>query len=148
MKVLSHFLLLNSFILGPHIFSQAQDIFTWNKEKEYCNPSVIGLPRAKAAIIKYELQPGYNIRSDGKTGNYGDSEGKISRNRRFDIRLRFPIVHKPSLTIAAGLKYSQEEFCFSDDRPANYSFYQDLEDRPLKSAGIHFYLVKPTKNKK
>jgi Domain of unknown function (DUF6268) len=148
MKVLKYFLLLNSFIAGPRIFSHAQDIFSWTKEKEYCNPSVIGLPRAKAAIIKYELQPAYNIRSEGKSGNYGDSEGKIGRNRRFDVRLRFPIVHKSSLTIAAGLKYSQEEFSFSDDQPVNYSFYQDLEDRPLKSAGIHFYMVKPTKNKK
>jgi len=148
MKVLRYFLSLNLLIAGPRIFSHAQEIFSWSKEKEYCNPSVIGLPRAKAAIIKYELQPRYSIQSRGKSGNYGDSEGKIGRNRRFDVRLRFPIVHKPSITIAAGLKYSQEEFSFSDDQPANYSFYKDLEDRPLKSAGIHFYLVKPTRNKK
>lgn len=148
MKVLKYFLLLISFIAGPRIFSHAQDIFSWSKEKEYCNPSVIGLPRAKAVILKYELQPGYDIRSKGKSGSYGDSEGKISRNRRVDVRLRFPIVHKASLTIAAGIKYSHEEFRFSDDQPANYSFYKDLEDRPLKSAGLHFYLVKPTKNKK
>ena len=148
MKILSNFLLLSLLITVSPILSTAQEIFSWSKEKEYCNPSVIGLPRAKAAIIRYELQPGYVIHSVGKLGNYGNSEGKISSNRRFDIRLRFPIVHKPSITIAAGLKYSQEEFNFSDDQPMNYSFYQDLEDRPLKSAGLHFYVVKPTKNKK
>jgi len=126
----------------------SQEIFSWSKEKEYCNPSVIGLPRAKAVIFKYELQPAYTVKSTGKLGNYGDSEGKISRNRRIDFRLRFPIVHKSSLTIAAGIKYSHEEFVFSDDQPMHYSFYKDLEDRPLKSAGLHFYVVKPTHHKK
>jgi hypothetical protein len=126
----------------------SQEIFTWSKEKAYCNPSVVGLPRAKALVLKYELQPAYTIKSTGKLGNFGDSEGKISRNRRIDFRLRFPIVHKPSLTVAAGIKYSHEEFRFSNDHATNYSFYRDLEDRPLKSAGLHFYVVKPTHNKK
>ncbi|MGK2863498.1 MAG: hypothetical protein ACSLE0_16320 [Chitinophagaceae bacterium] len=132
----------------PGFHARAQEIFSWPKEKEYCNPSVIGLPRAKAVILKYELQQGYAIHSKGKLGNFGNSDGRISRNSRFDFRLRFPIVHKSSLTIAAGLKYTKEEFQFSDDQPMNYPFYKDLEDRPLKSAGIHFYMVKPTRNKK
>ena len=126
----------------------AQEIFTWSKDRAYCNPSVTGLPRAKAVIFKYELQPEYTIKSTGKSGGYGDGEGDISRNRRFDFRLRFPIIHKASFTLAAGIKYSQEEFRFSDDQAMNYPFYQDLEDRPLKSFGLHFYLLKPTRNKK
>ncbi len=142
------FLLIIFFSLSAGYHGNAQEIFSWPEEKEYCNPSVIGLPRAKAVILKYEVQQGYGIQSKGKLGNFGDSEGKISRNNRFDFRLRFPIVHKSSLTIAAGLKYTKEEFQFSDDQPLDYPFYKDLEDRPLKSAGIHFYVVKPTRNKK
>lgn len=126
----------------------AQELFTWGKEKEYCNPSVIGLPRAKAFILRYELQPNYRIKSTGRQGNFGNSEAELSRNRRFDVRLRFPIVNKPSLTIAGGLKYSQEEFRFKNPSTIQYPFYQNLEDRPLKSAGLHFYVVKPTRNKK
>jgi Domain of unknown function (DUF6268) len=128
--------------------SQAQEIFSWNKETGYCNPSVIGLPRAKALIVKYELQPAYKIISTGKQGNYGNSEGDINRNRRWDLRLRFPLLNKPSLTIAAGIKYTQEEFRFNNIQVTNYEFYKDLEDRPLKSLGLHFYALKPTKNKK
>lgn len=135
-------------LIFPSIQVFSQEIFTWSKEKAYCNPSVIGLPRAKALVLKYELQPGYTIKSTGKLGNYGDSEGKINRNRRVDFRLRFPIVHKSSLTIAAGLKYTHEEFRFSDDHAMNYPFYKEMEDRSLKSAGVHFYVVKPTLNKK
>jgi len=63
------------------------------------------------------------------------------------VRIRFPIINKPSLTIAGGIKYSEEEFRFSDDEMTSYPFYKDLEDRPLRSAGLHFYLVKPTRNK-
>lgn len=136
------------FIAFGSFAGNSQDIFTWTKEKQFCNPSVIGLPRAKALIIKYELQPGYRVSSESKLGQYGNSEGRIKRNRRLDFRLRFPIVHKPSLTIAAGLKYSQEEFIFKSGQADNYAFYKDLQDRPLKSAGLHFYLVKPTRNKK
>ncbi|HSC38958.1 MAG TPA: hypothetical protein VLD19_13845, partial [Chitinophagaceae bacterium] len=39
----------------------AQEIFSWSRETGYCNPSVVGLPRAKALVLKYELQPGYKI---------------------------------------------------------------------------------------
>jgi hypothetical protein len=133
-----------------HFFigADAQEIFSWSKDRSFCNPSVIGLPRPKAIIVKYEIQPGYNITSTGKLGNYGDSKGRIGRNQRFDVRLRFPIINKPSLIIAGGIKYTHEEFRFSDDQVVTYPFYKDLEDRPLKSAGIHFYVLKPTKNKK
>ncbi|HET6995999.1 MAG TPA: hypothetical protein VFI06_13495 [Chitinophagaceae bacterium] len=46
-----------AFTIVSPIVLNAQEIFTWGKEKEFCNPSVIGLPRAKAVIIKYEVQP-------------------------------------------------------------------------------------------
>jgi len=127
---------------------QAQEIFTWGKEKDYCNPSVIGLPRAKAVILKYEVQPAYRIMSTGKSGTFGDNQGKISRNHRLDMRVRFPIINKPSITIAAGIKFSEEEFRFSDDVVTSYPFYKDLEDRPLKSVGLHLYVVRPTRQKK
>lgn len=126
----------------------SQEIFSWSKETGYCNPSVVGLPRAKALIIKYEIQPAYKITSTAKQGGYGNSEGEINNNSRWDFRLRFPIVNKPSFTLAAGIKYTQEEFNFENPGSNNYEFYKDLEDRPLKSIGLHFYLVKPTKNKK
>jgi hypothetical protein len=126
----------------------AQEIFSWGKETGYCNPSVIGLPRAKALILKYDVQPAYKIISTGKLGDYGDSSEKINHDRRFDFRLRFPIINKPSLTIAAGIKYTQEEFIFQNAATNSYDFYKALEDRPLKSVGLHFYVVKPTKNKK
>ncbi len=108
----------------------------------------MGLPRAKALIVKYELQPEYKITSTAKQGNYGNSEAKVDRNRRLDFRLRFPIINKPSLTIAAGIKYTHEEFRFANAAGNNYSLYKDLEDRPLKSLGLHFYVVKPTRTKK
>ena len=125
-----------------------QEVFSWNKDQSYCNPSVIGLPRTKALILKYELQPSYRIISTGKLGTYGNSDEKINRNGRWDFRLRFPIINKPSLTVAAGIKYTQEEFRFANTKSNNYAFYKDMEDRPLKSLGLHFYVVKPTKGKK
>lgn len=148
MRNINHAFCVLILIMIPAVSLDAQEIFSWGKEKEYCNPSVIGLPRAKAIIIKYELQPDFKINSTGKLGTYGNGEGKINRNHRFDMRVRFPIINKPSITIAAGIKYTIEEFRFSDQGTTAYPLYKDLEDRPLKSAGIHFYVVKPTKSKK
>src|SRR6266542_889990 len=125
----------------------AQEIFSWSKETGYCTPSVAGLPRPKAFIVKYELQPNYKITSTAKDGNFENSDGEINRNRRLDFRLRFPIINKPSLTIAAGLKYSREEFRL-DNYPTSSEFYNNLEDRDLKSIGAHLYVIKPTKSKK
>lgn len=127
----------------------AQEIFSWSKTSGYCSPSVVGLPRAKALIIRLEALPGFTIKSNGRQGNYGNSAATIDRNRRIDFRLRFPIVNKPSLTLAAGIKYTHEEFIFREAGLRNgYSFYKDLEDRPLKSIGLHFYAVKPTRSNK
>lgn len=134
-------------IIIPAI-SNAQEIFSWVKEKEFCNPSVIGLPRVKAIIIKYELLPDFKITSTSKLGSYGNSVGEVNRNHRFDLRVRFPIINKPSITIAGGIKYSKEEFRFNDPTTTDYAFYKDLEDRPLKSIGFHFYVLKPTRSKK
>ena len=133
------------FAAAPKI--NAQEVFAWRKETWYCTPSVIGLPRPKAFIFQYELQPAFKITSTAKDGNFESTSGKISRNRRLDFRLRFPIINKPSLTIAGGLKYTREEFRF-DDYPTSSAFYNNLEDRDLRSIGAHIYVVKPTRGKK
>jgi hypothetical protein len=125
---------------------RAQEIFAWGRDSSYCSPSVVGLPRAKALVLKYELLPDFRIRSESKQGGFGNNNAGVSRNRRVDLRIRFPIINRPGLTIAAGIKYTHEEFIFHDaDLQKNYSFYKNLQDRPLKSVGLHFYMVKPTK---
>lgn len=127
----------------------AQEMFSWNKNTGYCSPSVVGLPRAKAFIVKYELLPQFTIKSNSNQGNYGVGTATVSRNRRWDLKLRFPIINKPSITVAGGIKYSHEEFRFTHSSSQNnYALYKDLEDRPLKSVGLHFYAIKPTKTNK
>ncbi|MBL7698352.1 MAG: hypothetical protein JNK79_09345 [Chitinophagaceae bacterium] len=128
----------------------AQEIFSWSKNGGYCSPSVVGLPRAKALVVKYEALPNFTMRSTGRQGNYGNSTATLNKNRRLDLRLRFPIINKPSLTIAGGIKYAHEEFSFRSAElvRSTYTFYQDLEDRPLKSIGLHFYVIKPTRSNK
>lgn len=148
MRIVHHIccliLMINASLFSLH----AQDIFSWAKEKEYCNPSVVGLPRAKALIIKYEVLPDFKIKSEDKLGSYGNSNGEIIHNHRLDLRIRFPILNRPSITIAGGIKYTTEEFRFDRGTAASYPFYKDMEDRPLKSAGLHFYVLKPTKTNK
>jgi hypothetical protein len=143
------YLLLVFAVVFCIISVHAQEIFSWGTDSSYCSPSVVGLPRAKALVIKYEVLPNFTIRSETKQGNFQNYSARISRNRRIDFRLRFPIINKPALTIAAGIKFTHEEFRFNDaDLRNDHSFSKDLEDRPLKSIGLHFYVVKPTRTNK
>lgn len=111
----------------------------------YCSPSVVGLARPKGIIVRYEVIPQYRIVSKGGNG-YGNSEAEISRNGRFDARLRFPIVNKQSLKVAGGLSYFTEEFHFDQPGPDNYPVYKALEDKELRTAGFHLYVMKPTRS--
>lgn len=113
------------------------------QNKSYCKPSVIGVPRPKGLILKYELIPEFRISSDGRNG-YSDADAEVKKNTRQEFKLRFPVINKPSLKLAAGINYSAEEYYFRELSDQDYSVYKALEDRDLKTAGIHFYVIKPT----
>ena len=58
------------------------------------------------------------------------------------INLRLPVVNKDHFKFLVGLKYYQQEFAFQDPGSLENSFYQSLQDKPLRSMGLTFYGVK------
>jgi hypothetical protein len=80
--------------------------------EEYCKPAVKGLPRGKGLVIKYEYIPSYKITTTDKTGSFYNSNNKITRNGRWDIKLKVPAINKPWLSIVIGLKYNTEQYHF------------------------------------
>lgn len=112
----------------------------------FCTPNIVGLPRSKGIVVKYELLPHYTFRSTAQTASYSNANAGVSRNGRMDIKVKIPIVNKPGLTIIGGAHYFQEQFHFTNPSKADYPVYQSLEDRSLKSAGISLYVIKPTKH--
>ena len=116
-------------------------------DSTFCVPSVVGLPRSKGVEIKREITRDYGIRSESDE-SFGDSQAEVLRNRRWSFMLRLPVVMKDNITIAAGVKYFVEEFNFEDSENLEYPFYQNLENRSLRSIRGDVFVVKPTRTNK
>ncbi len=142
----STFLALVAFF-GLSGWAFAQESMLVCTDSSFCIPSVIGLPRSKGLEIKREIVRDYRITSTAIDGS-GSAEAEIQRNRRWEMTLRVPILNKPGFKMAAGFKYFVEEYNFEDKESISFPFYQNLEDRPLRSLRGTLYLVKPTRTNK
>jgi Domain of unknown function (DUF6268) len=126
-------------LTGVNIFAQE------NQElpKAYCKPAIKGLPRGKGLVIKYEYIPSYKITTTDETGNFNNSNNKVTRNGRWDIKLKIPVINKPSLSIVAGLKFITEQYHFNNLSSNANPLCQSLEDRALNSVGASLLVIKP-----
>lgn len=111
----------------------------------FCVPGVIGLPRSKGIVIKREIVRDYGIQSSSGDGS---SSAEVKRNRRWELKLRAPIILKDGFKMAAGIKYFVEEFNFERAETLDYPFYKNLENRSLKSIRGEVFMVKPTRTNK
>ena len=124
----------------------AQETIVNCTDSTFCVPSVIGLPRSKGIVIKREIVRDYSIQSE--SDELGNSSAELRRNRRWEFKVRAPIIMKDGFKMAAGLKYFVEEHNFENPESLNYPFYQNLENRSLRSIRGELFLVKPTKTNK
>lgn len=113
----------------------------------YCNPRVFGLPRPTGISIEYERVLDYKIHTHSNVDYYSDGNGEVNYNRRIKFKLRLPIVNKNKFKFTWGFSYGHEEFRFDEPDQLDYSFYQSLEDKSLKSLGTNFYFVFPSKKR-
>ena len=111
------------------------------RDSAFCVPSVSGLPRSKGIVFKKEYVYDYFIESISNTGEKGRSE--ISSSKRFQIKLRAPVVMKPNFKLAFGFSYFKEEFEFENIGTSNFTFHQDIDDKGLRSIGGEVFAVKP-----
>ncbi len=112
-------------------------------DSTFCVPAVFGMTRSKGIIIKQERVFDYRITSDGTEAGYGQGEDEVKFNKRWQFKLRFPVLMKPGFKLAMGLEYFKEEYHFEGFPENDYPLYQSLEDKPLRSIGTTVYLVKP-----
>ena len=119
----------------------AQETIVNCTDTVFCVPGVIGLPRSKGIVIKRELVRDYFIRSEADGSN---ASAEIRRNRRWEFKVRAPIILKDGFKMAVGVKYFVEEFNFENPESLNFPFYQNLENRSLRSIRGDVYMIKPT----
>jgi hypothetical protein len=117
-------------------------------DSTFCVPAVSGMPRSKGIIIKQERITDYGIRSNSGSESLNSGRGEVSSNRRWEFKLRMPVVSKPNIAIAVGIHYNVEEYKFENTRNQDYPLYSSLEDKSLKSLGGSIYVVKPWRGKR
>lgn len=142
MKVLLSFLLIACYIVDSQV-SLAQESIIVCTDSTFCVPAVFGMARSKGIVIKQERVFNYGITSDGSDAGFGKGEDEVQFNKRWQFKLRFPLVLKPGFKIAMGLEYFHEEYHFEGYPENDFPFYQSLENKPLRSIGATFYFVKP-----
>jgi len=131
-------LLLGALVLD----SQAQFKVTQAKDTTYCVPSVEGLSRPKGLVIKQEILTNHNISSQSLTDGTGVN-GEIRATRRREIKLKAPLVNHDNFKMAIGFLYKVEDIFFDDIEQGSFDFYNQLENKNLKSLGTSLYLIKP-----
>lgn len=114
-----------------------------NPDSAFCDPSIKDMPRSKGVELTYERRPEYSIRSDSKRDFIQDGSGELNHDRRFELKLKAPLLNRPFLKLALGFNYQVEEFRFSEPEKLTYPFYRTLEDKPLKKIGGTLYIIKP-----
>lgn len=112
------------------------------KDKEYANPSVLGMSRSKGIIIKYEAQPEFGIKSYSSNPEIGNKEADVQRHTRLDIKAYAPLLNRPHFKLILGFNYFFEQFSF-DATPPSYDFYKNIQDRNLKTIGSQLVLLRP-----
>jgi len=125
---------------------KAQLDFLTCSDSTFCIPSVSGLPRSKGFELKRESFAPHSIETeDMRFDALATSTADLKQNERWSFKLRAPFLMKDHLSLALGLRYSIEEFNFKSPNELDDEFLRQLEDKPLRSAGLNLYLAKPFK---
>jgi len=103
------------------------------------NPGIKGFGLVRGLEVSYHSNSSFDLTSTSDF--YGDSKAKISHNRIFKTKLKFPIFLKSKVKITGGFEYSDEEFHFDDNEYTPYPLYKSLNDKNLKSIGGSLYMI-------
>jgi len=142
MKANSFCVLLLGFF-SSWVPASAQLDFLQCTDTTFCVPAVSGLPRSKGVEIVRESFAPHDIRISGGDDGSASEMARIRQNERWSFKLRGPLVMKENFNLAMGFRFEFEEFNFENSEALEAPLLQQLEDRPLRSMGVGFYLSKP-----
>lgn len=135
-------------LLGPLklAFSQGADM-VFCTDTTYCEPSVNGMPRSKAVEFSYEGVIRYPYQASSSLSNPESTTRSIADEKRFQVKVKFPIYLGESWKVAAGFQYFNEEFQFNDLDNPDFVLGDVLDERNLKSIGGRIYAAKSWRGK-
>ncbi|MBC7448330.1 MAG: hypothetical protein H7330_09750 [Hymenobacteraceae bacterium] len=113
-------------------------------DKEFANPSVLGMGPSKGLIVRYERAPDFSIASDGQQTGIGDSTGQIAKLNVFTIKAYGPLWNHPHLKVVLGLNYEKSQYNFENRaEAAHYPLYNVIDDRNLRTIGTQLVVLRP-----
>jgi hypothetical protein len=104
-------------------------------------PSITGMPRGKGVVVYQERTPEHQLKSSFENQD-STAEAQVRRTQNWVVKLRGPVVNKEHFKLIVGLQYAQQEFAFKNPSLLTNTFYQSLQDKPLRSAGLSVYSIK------
>ncbi len=138
------FTILTMLFSGIAFTSIATDTTAFVKDSiRYASPQVEGMPSGKGLEIRAEYITPFHINSTSYVEGVQGTSGTVHRNLRREVKLKFPVWNQPSLKFVLGGSYSREDFDFEKNTAtAENPLFKNLEDKPLKLAGITLYGIK------
>ncbi|MCC2547296.1 DUF6268 family outer membrane beta-barrel protein [Hymenobacter sp. BT175] len=116
------------------------------RDKEFANPSVLGMGPSKGLIFRHERTPSFNVNSTSKAPFLGNFSSDVSKNGRFLVKGYIPFLNHPHLKMVLGINYERQEFQFKDP-PTDYVPYQNIQDKGLKTLGTQLVVLRPINSK-
>jgi len=128
--------------------SQDVGMDTTRRDKEFANPSVEGTARGRFLIFRYERQFNYDFNARAHHLDVADPTNqnvKIDYSNIAEVKGFIPIINNPHFKGILGVSYEREEFNFKDGEGAlsNFLFYQNLQDKGLKSLSAQIAFLHP-----
>ena len=111
-------------------------------KQQFANPSVLGMGPSKGIILHYERTTPFSVAASSQVAGVSDYSTNAKRNGRLIFKGYIPAWNRPHLKVIVGLNYDREEFKF-DNKPTNYSLFDNLENKGLKSTGVQLAIIRP-----
>jgi hypothetical protein len=114
----------------------------------YCSPGVVNKSRGRGIDIGYMLRNGGMVRPDENLS--GQRPGELDLFEAITIKLKAPLINKPSFKLLAGFSYEPEKYIFSSIpitntfsafSPSFSDVFHDLDTRVLKQSAISLYSI-------
>ena len=123
--------------------------------KRFCTQKVRNLTPTKLYSVGYEFQGPFSMNS--RVGesyrttpppNLQDSPGdaKVQVVHGLQLGVNYPVISKSSIIVSLIAQYAESRFVVED--PKGYSFFRNLNDLGLRTAGIGTLIFKPLNERK
>ena len=124
-------------------FSQDLILTPLGLNKEFCQPGVVHKSPTKGILLEYEMTPNVIFQNI----NNGISSSESASNKRFNMKLKAPLVLRKNLKVFAGWNYYSEEYEFDRLQSDNFRLLNNINNKHLKSSRLTLSLIKPINSK-